>query len=113
MFLNVIIYENRLIVLDIVGIIRDSVKSVVELRGYKIEIIDIVGIIRKSKIDDIVEYLVFKRVMLLFDEFDLFIVLIDLIRELVYFDVRIIGYVFENNKLIIICVNKWDLINKI
>lgn len=110
--LNAITHENRSIVSDIAGTTRDSVKSVVELRGHKIEIIDTAGITKKSKIDDTVEHLALKRAMSSLDESDLSIVLIDSTRELAHFDARIIGYALENNKPIIICVNKWDLINK-
>ncbi|WP_029513467.1 ribosome biogenesis GTPase Der [Mycoplasmopsis primatum] len=110
--LNTLTNENRSIVSDIAGTTRDSVKSIVNIKGQDFEIIDTAGITKKSKIDDTVEHLALKRAMTSLDESDLSIVLIDSTRELAHFDARIIGYALENNKPIIICINKWDLINK-
>ncbi|VEU75424.1 GTP-binding protein EngA [Mycoplasmopsis maculosa] len=110
--LNFLSKENRSIVSEIAGTTRDSVKSIVTLNGQDFEIIDTAGITRKSKIDDQVESLALKRAMSSLDESDLSIVLIDSTQELSHFDARIIGYALENNKPIIICVNKWDLVEK-
>ncbi|MGV2393624.1 UNVERIFIED_CONTAM: 50S ribosome-binding GTPase [Campylobacter lari] len=104
--LNYFSQENRSIVSDIAGTTRDSVKSLVTLKDQEFEIIDTAGITRKSKIDDQVESLALKRAMSSLDESDLSIVLIDSTQELSHFDARIIGYALENNKPIIICVNK-------
>ncbi|MBZ4195202.1 ribosome biogenesis GTPase Der [Mycoplasma sp. 1331] len=110
--LNYLAKENRSIVSEVAGTTRDSVKSIININNHEIEIIDTAGITRKSKIEDQVEHFALKRAMSSLDESDLSIVLIDSTRDLAHFDARIIGYALEHNKPIIICVNKWDLINK-
>ncbi|WP_338822835.1 ribosome biogenesis GTPase Der [Mycoplasmopsis felifaucium] len=110
--LNYLAKENRSIVSEIAGTTRDSVKSLIKINGQDFEIIDTAGITRKSKIEDSVEHFALMRAMSSLDESDLSIVLIDATQELSHFDARIIGYALENNKPIIICVNKWDLIEK-
>ncbi|WP_027334964.1 ribosome biogenesis GTPase Der [Mycoplasmopsis felifaucium] len=110
--LNYLAKENRSIVSEIAGTTRDSVKSLIQINGQDFEIIDTAGITRKSKIEDSVEHFALMRAMSSLDESDLSIVLIDATQELSHFDARIIGYALENNKPIIICVNKWDLIEK-
>ncbi|RMX36160.1 ribosome biogenesis GTPase Der [Mycoplasmopsis fermentans] len=110
--LNRLANENRSIVSDIAGTTRDSVKSIVKIKDEVFEIIDTAGITRKSKIEDSVDHYALKRAMSSLDESNLSLVLIDSTQELSHFDSRIIGYALDNNKPIIIVVNKWDLINK-
>ncbi|WP_406617305.1 ribosome biogenesis GTPase Der [Mycoplasmopsis adleri] len=110
--LNYLCNENRSIVSDIAGTTRDSVKSLVQINGQDFEIIDTAGITKKSKIEDSVEHFALMRAMTSLDESDLSIILIDATQELSHFDARIIGYALENNKPIILCVNKWDLVEK-
>lgn len=110
--LNLLAKENRSIVSDVAGTTRDSVKSIVKIKDQTFEIIDTAGITKKHKIEDSVEHFALKRAMTSLDESDLSIVLIDSTQKMNHFDARIIGYALEFNKPIIICVNKWDLIDK-
>ncbi|VEU78233.1 ribosome biogenesis GTPase Der [Mycoplasmopsis columbinasalis] len=110
--LNRLVNENRSIVSDIAGTTRDSVKSLVIIHGQKFEIIDTAGITRKSKIEDNVEKYALMRAISSLDESNLSLIMIDSTQELSHFDARIIGYALENQKPIIIVVNKWDLITK-
>ncbi|WP_029906321.1 ribosome biogenesis GTPase Der [Mycoplasmopsis opalescens] len=110
--LNVLAKENRSIVSDIAGTTRDSVKTLVTIEDQEFEIIDTAGITRKSKIDDDVERLALMRAISSLDDSNLSIVMIDSTQELSHFDAKIIGYALENNKPIIIAVNKWDLVEK-
>ncbi|QSF13427.1 ribosome biogenesis GTPase Der [Mycoplasma sp. Mirounga ES2805-ORL] len=110
--LNLLSNEERSIVSDIAGTTRDSVQTTVDLNGEKFEIIDTAGITRKSKIEDQVDRYALMRAISSLDESNLTIIMIDASQELSNFDARIIGYALENNKPIIIAVNKWDLIKK-
>ncbi|EGV00427.1 ribosome biogenesis GTPase Der [Mycoplasmopsis columbina] len=110
--LNRLVNENRSIVSDIAGTTRDSVKSIVKIHNQQFEIIDTAGITRKSKIEDDVEKYALMRAISSLDESNLSIIMIDATQELSHFDARIIGYALENDKPIIIAVNKWDLVEK-
>ncbi|MEA4115292.1 ribosome biogenesis GTPase Der [Mycoplasma sp. 744] len=110
--LNKLSNNNRSIVSEIAGTTRDSVKTKVKINNELFEIIDTAGITKKSKIEDEVEKYALMRAISSLDESNLSIILIDSTKELSHFDSRIIGYALENNKPIIIGVNKWDLIDK-
>ncbi|WP_117275742.1 ribosome biogenesis GTPase Der [Mycoplasmopsis edwardii] len=111
--LNNLAKENRSIVSEIAGTTRDSVKSVVEISGKKYNIVDTAGITRKSKLVESVDHYALMRVMNSLAEADLSLVVIDATQpEISHFDSRIIGYALDNNKPLIIVINKWDLVEK-
>ncbi|SYV97884.1 GTP-binding protein EngA, partial [Mycoplasmopsis edwardii] len=106
--LNNLAKENRSIVSEIAGTTRDSVKSVVEISGKKYNIVDTAGITRKSKLVESVDHYALMRVMNSLAEADLSLVVIDATQpEISHFDSRIIGYALDNNKPLIIVINKW------
>ncbi|WP_027120738.1 ribosome biogenesis GTPase Der [Mycoplasmopsis lipofaciens] len=109
---NLLTGQNRAIVSEIEGTTRDSVKSVVKIKDEEFEIIDTAGITKKSKIEDKVDKYALMRAISSLDESNLSIIMLDCSKPLSHFDARIIGYALENNKPIIIVVNKWDIINK-
>ncbi|WP_025755651.1 ribosome biogenesis GTPase Der [Mycoplasmopsis cricetuli] len=112
--LNNLAQENRSIVSEISGTTRDSVKTIVEINNQKYKIIDTAGINKKSKLIESVEHYALMRAMTSLSEADLSLIVIDatLAQQVSHFDARIIGYALENNKPIIIVINKWDLIEK-
>lgn len=111
--LNNLCKENRSIVSEIAGTTRDSVKSVVEINNQKYNIIDTAGITKKSKLIESVDHYALMRAMNSLAEADLSLIVIDATQpEISHFDSRIIGYALENEKPIIIVINKWDLIEK-
>ncbi|EIE39284.1 ribosome biogenesis GTPase Der [Mycoplasmopsis canis] len=111
--LNNLAKENRSIVSEIAGTTRDSVKSIVEISGKKYNIVDTAGITRKSKLIESVDHYALMRAMNSLAEADLSLVVIDATQpEISHFDSRIIGYALDNNKPLIIVINKWDLVEK-
>lgn len=109
---NLLAKEKRSIVSDIPGTTRDSVKSLVNIKGEVFNIVDTAGIMRKSKIEDSIDHYALMRARSSLDESALSLVVIDASQELSHFDARIIGYALESNKPIILVINKWDLIEK-
>lgn len=110
--LNNLAKENRSIVSEIAGTTRDSVKSNVVINGKNYNIIDTAGITRKSRLVESVDHYALLRAMNSLSEADLSLIILDATAEVSHFDSRIIGYALENNKPIIIIINKWDLIKK-
>lgn len=111
--LNNLAKENRSIVSEIAGTTRDSVKSIIEIEGKKYNIIDTAGITRKSKLIESVDHYALMRAMNSLAEADLSLIVIDATQpEVSHFDSRIIGYALENEKPVIIVINKWDLVEK-
>ncbi|WP_322900585.1 ribosome biogenesis GTPase Der [Mycoplasmopsis felis] len=111
--LNNLSKEYRSIVSNIPGTTRDSVKSQVEIENKWYNIIDTAGITRKSKLIESVDHYALMRAMNSLSEADLSLIVIDATQEEIsHFDSRIIGYALENEKPIIIVINKWDLLEK-
>lgn len=109
---NLLSGQNRSIVSPIAGTTRDSVSNIITINKKEYEIIDTAGIIKKSKLVESVEFYALMRAQRSLSESDLSIILIDASRELDHFDSKIVGFALENNKPIIILINKWDLIVK-
>ncbi|MCU4706702.1 ribosome biogenesis GTPase Der [Mycoplasma sp. CSL7503-lung] len=111
--LNNLTKENRSIVSEIAGTTRDSVKSEIFIDDKLYKVIDTAGITRKSKLVESVDHYALMRAMNSLSESDLSLIVIDATNEEIsHFDSRIIGYALENEKPIIIVINKWDLVSK-
>lgn len=109
---NLLAKEERAIVSPVAGTTRDSVSQFITIDKQKYEIIDTAGLIQKSRLVESVEHYAWMRAQSSLEESDLSIIIIDAQKNLDHFDARLVGYALENNKPIIILINKWDLIIK-
>ncbi len=110
--INKLLGQNRVIVSDIAGTTRDAIDTEVVHNGEHFIFIDTAGIRRKGKItDDIERYSVIRTVAAV-DRADICLVLIDATQGVTDGDARIAGIAHESGKGVIICVNKWDAIEK-
>ena len=103
---------ERVIVSDIAGTTRDAIDTSFEYNDEKYVIIDTAGIRRKSKIEEDLEYYSVLRAMKSIDRADVAVMMLDAVEGLTDQDKRIVGMAHENKKPTIICVNKWDLVEK-
>ncbi len=110
--INRIIGENRLIVSDIAGTTRDATDTRVENSFGVFNFIDTAGIRRQSKIEDKIEKYSVMRAKLAVERSDVCIVMIDSSQGITEQDEHIAGLAHEAGKAVIVCVNKWDLIEK-
>jgi len=109
---NKILGENRMIVSDIAGTTRDAIDSRVENSHGVFNFIDTAGIRRQSKVDDKIEKYSVMRAKLAVERADVCIVMIDAEQGITEQDERVAGLAHEAGKAVIVCVNKWDLIEK-
>ena len=109
---NKILGENRMIVSDIAGTTRDAIDSRVENSRGVFNFIDTAGIRRQSKVDDKIEKYSVMRAKLAVERADVCIVMIDAEQGITEQDERVAGLAHEAGKAVIVCVNKWDLIEK-
>ena len=110
--INALVSENRVIVSDIAGTTRDSIDTPFEWKGDKYTLIDTAGIRRNSKIyEDIEKYSVIRAIAAI-ERSDVCVVMIDAQDGVTEQDKRIAGLAHEAGKGIVVCVNKWDLIEK-
>lgn len=109
---NKILGEERAIVSDIPGTTRDALDTYFEKDDRKYVIIDTAGMRKKGKIEDKIERYSVLRALSAIDRSDICILVIDATEGPTEQDTKIAGYAFEQNKAMIIAVNKWDLIEK-
>ncbi|SHI67873.1 GTP-binding protein [Clostridium amylolyticum] len=110
--INKLLGEERVIVSDIPGTTRDAVDSYLENELGKFVLIDTAGLRRKSKVKEEIERYSVVRTLTAVDRADVCILVIDAEEGVTDQDEKIIGYAHEQNKAIMIIVNKWDLIEK-
>ena len=104
--------KDRVIVSDIAGTTRDAVDTKVKFDGKEYIFIDTAGIRRKSKIKEELERYSIIRAVTAVEKADVVIIMIDATEGVTEQDAKIAGIAHERGKGIIICVNKWDAIEK-
>ena len=110
--INRILGSDRLIVSDVAGTTRDAIDSEVENEYGKYVFIDTAGIRRQSKVDDPIEKYSVLRAKLAVDRADVCVIMIDAEQGITEQDERIAGIAHEAGKPSVICINKWDIIEK-
>lgn len=110
--INRILGSDRLIVSDVAGTTRDAIDSEVENEFGKYVFIDTAGIRRQSKVEDPIEKYSVLRAKLAVDRADVCVIMIDAEQGVTEQDERIAGIAHEAGKPSVICINKWDLIEK-
>lgn len=110
--INKIIGEERVIVSDIPGTTRDAIDTKFERDGQKYTLIDTAGIRKKSKVSETVEKYSVLRAFTAVERADVCVLVIDADKGITDQDIRIAGYSHDNNKGMIVIINKWDLIEK-
>lgn len=109
---NRILGENRVIVSDIAGTTRDAIDTAYERDGVKYTLIDTAGIRRKVKVTDSLERYSVVRAIGAVERCDACIIMIDAEKGITEQDAKIAGYAHDEGKASIVCVNKWDAIEK-
>ena len=110
--INRILGENRVIVSPIAGTTRDSIDTYYEKDGEKFLIIDTAGMRKRGKVEENIERFSVIRSLSAVDRADVVLIMIDATEGVTEQDTKIAGYAHEQGKACIICVNKWDLIEK-
>ncbi|MDO5714944.1 MAG: ribosome biogenesis GTPase Der [Tissierellia bacterium] len=110
--LNYITGEERSIVTDIPGTTRDSIDSKVRFHDTDYILVDTAGLRKKKKIYKNVERYSVIRTLTAIERSSVCVLLIDATEGVTEQDSKIVGFAHDNNKSIIIAVNKWDAIEK-
>ncbi|MBR1634581.1 MAG: ribosome biogenesis GTPase Der [Lachnospiraceae bacterium] len=109
---NRLLGEERVIVSDIAGTTRDSVDSRVKYHGREYILVDTAGLRRKSRIKEELERYMIIRAVAAVEKADIVLLLIDATEGVTEQDAKIAGIAHDRGKGILICVNKWDAIEK-
>ena len=108
---NKLLGEERLVVSRIAGTTRDAIDSPFRYNGKDYVLIDTAGMRKKSVIEpsSVERYSVLRTVEAV-RRADVVIVMIDVSEGITEQDVKVAGFVHEENKPSIILLNKWDLV---
>ena len=109
---NRILGDERCIVSDMPGTTRDAIDTYFENDHGKYNFIDTAGIRRQSRVDDRVEKISVLRAKMAVDRADVCLIMIDANEGITEQDEKIAGIAHEAGKPSIICINKWELIDK-
>lgn len=109
--INTIIGQERMVVSEIAGTTRDSVDTRLTSNQYNYLLIDTAGIRRRGKTTDKIEKFSVLKSLKALGRCDIALVLIDAQEGITEQDMRIIGYTQEQDRALIIAVNKWDLLD--
>ncbi len=104
--------ENRCIVSDIAGTTRDAVDMTIENQHGTFTFIDTAGLRKKSKVEDSIEYYSNLRAEMAVERADVCLILIDGTVGFTEQDSKVAGIAHEAGKGCIVCVNKWDAVEK-
>ena len=109
---NKLLGFDRTIVSDIAGTTRDAIDTDFEFNGEKFTIIDTAGIRKKSSVNEDLEYYSVLRALGAIRRADVCVMMIDASAGITEQDVKICGYIHEQDKPSVIVMNKWDIIEK-
>ena len=110
---NRILGEERVMVSDIAGTTRDAIDTRFSDGEESFVIIDTAGIRRKRAIEQqSLERYSVVRALAAIDRCDVALLLIDATQGVTEQDTKIAGYIDEQGKAAVICVNKWDAVEK-
>lgn len=108
--INAFIGEDRHIVTDIAGTTRDSIYTRYNKFGFDFYLVDTAGIRKKQKVNEDIEYYSVIRSVRAIEASDVCILMIDATRGIEAQDVSIFSLIQRNKKGLVVCVNKWDLV---
>lgn len=110
--LNALMGEEKLIVTPVAGTTRDSVYTRYNKYGMDFYLVDTAGLRKKSKVEEDIEFYSVMRSVRAIENSDVCILMLDAERGLEAQDINIFRVIANNNKGVVICVNKWDLVEK-
>lgn len=108
--LNAFLGEERTIVTEIAGTTRDSIYTKYNKFGKEFYLVDTAGIRKKAKVNEDLEYYSVVRSIRAIENSDVCILMIDATRGIESQDLNIFSIIQKNKKGLVVCVNKWDLV---
>jgi GTP-binding protein len=112
-FVNRLLGEDRLVVSDVPGTMRDAIDTPMRYHGRPFIFVDTAGLRRQSKIDDGIEFYSSLRSRRAIERADICILMVDATEgEIQNQDLKIAALAWDAGRGLIVVVNKWDLAEK-
>jgi GTPase len=109
--INKLINEDRLLTADMPGVTRDSISVDWEYQGRKIKLVDTAGIRKKARVDDKLEKLSVADALRSVNFAHVVVLVLDHETPLSKQDAIIANRVIDEGRVLMIAINKWDLID--
>jgi len=110
--INALTGSERNIVTPIAGTTRDTINTRYNKFGHDFILVDTAGLRKKSKVSENIEFYSVLRSVRAIEEADVCILMLDATKGLESQDMNVFRLIKENNKGLVVCVNKWDLMDK-
>lgn len=107
---NALMGEERNIVTNIAGTTRDSIYTRFNKFNLDFYLVDTAGIRKKGKVDEGLEYYSVIRSIRAIENSDVCVLMIDATQGIESQDLNIFSLIQKNKKGLVVCVNKWDLV---
>ena len=108
--INAFIGEERNIVTNVAGTTRDSIYTHYTKFGMNFYLVDTAGIRKRGKVNEDLEYYSVIRSIRAIENSDVCVLMLDATRGIESQDLNIFSLIQKNSKGLIVCVNKWDLV---
>ena len=108
---NRLVGGQRSIVSDVAGTTRDAVDVVVESEGQRYRLVDTAGMRKKSQVTQDVEYYSMVRGLMAMDRADVCLLVVDSSVGVTEQDQKIAVAAIERGCALVVCLNKWDLVD--
>ena len=105
---NRLLGEDRVITDDAPGTTRDSVFVPFERGGRQFVLIDTAGLRRRSRVSDVVEKLSAIKALQAIEAANVAILVLDAGEGVSEQDARLLGYLLDAGRALVIALNKWD-----
>jgi GTP-binding protein len=105
---NRMLGEERVIVFDQPGTTRDSISIPLERMGKKYTLIDTAGIRRRGKVFEATEKFSVVKTLQAIESSNVVIFLIDAREGVTDQDLRLLGFIVDSGKALVLGINKWD-----
>lgn len=107
---NALLGEDRNIVTDISGTTRDSIYTRFNKFNMNFYLVDTAGIRKKAKVTEDIEYYSVLRSIRAIENSDVCLLILDATQGIEGQDLNIFSVIQKNKKGLVVCVNKWDLV---
>jgi len=106
--INRILGENRVLTYNAPGTTRDSIFINFDRQQHQYTLIDTAGIRRRVKITDEFEKFSVVKALQAIEQAQVVVVILDAAEDITDQDLKLIGFVIDCGKALVIAVNKWD-----
>ncbi len=110
--LNILAGQDRVLVDEQAGTTRDPVDELIDFDGSTWRFVDTAGLRKRFHQDSGSDYYAALRTQLALERCEVALVLFDASTEITEQDLRILSMAEEAGRAIVLCMNKWDLVDE-